>query len=109
MVSEVALGRVGLILAIEVSRLACNNADWYRLLLGLKGTRSEADLHVIRARLNSGIWCKAVRGELQRALPIGFVRGEEEEQILFDPGEAVRQAIHAVFQKFAEIGSVRQV
>ena len=102
MVSEVAPGRVGLILAIEVSRLARNNADWYRLLdfcgmtdtligdeeglyhpglyndrllLGLKGTMSEAELHLIRARLNGGIWSKAVRGELQRALPIGFVGG----------------------------------
>ena len=136
MASEVALGRVGLILAIEVSRLARNNADWYRLLdfcgmtdtligdedglyhpglyndrllLGLKGTMSEAELHVIRARLNGGIWSKAARGKLRRALPIGLVWGEEDGQILLDPDEAVRQAIHTVFQKFAEIGSVRQV
>jgi len=109
MTSEVALVRVGLILAIEVSRLSRNNADWYRLLVGLKGTMSEAELHVIRARLNNGIWNKAARGELRRALPVGFVWGEEEGQILFDPDEAVRQAIHTVFQKFAEIGSVRQL
>ena len=136
MASEVALGRVGLILAIEVSRLARNNADWYRLLdfcgmtdtligdedglyhpglyndrllLGLKGTMSEAELHLIRARLNGGIWSKAARGELRRALPIGFVWGEQDGQILLDPDEAVRQAIHTVFQKFSEIGSVRQV
>ncbi len=134
--SEVALGRVGLILAIEVSRLARNNADWYRLLdfcgmtdtligdedglyhpglyndrllLGLKGTMSEAELHVIRARLNGGIRNKAARGELQRALPIGFVWGEQPGQVLFDPDEAIRQAIRTVFQKFAETGSVRQV
>jgi DNA invertase Pin-like site-specific DNA recombinase len=134
--SEVALGRAGIILAIEVSRLARNNADWYRLLdfcgmtdtligdedglyhpglyndrllLGLKGTMSEAELHVIRARLNGGIRSKAARGELRRALPIGFVWGEEEGQVLLDPDEAVRQAIRSVFQKFAETGSVRRV
>jgi DNA invertase Pin-like site-specific DNA recombinase len=136
MTSEVALGRVGLILAIEVSRLARNNSDWYRLLdlcgmtdtligdedglyhpglyndrllLGLKGTMSEAELHVIRARLNGGIWSKAARGQLRRALPIGFVWGEQEGQILLDPDEAVRGAIRAIFQRFAEIGSIRQV
>jgi hypothetical protein len=70
---------------------------------------SEAELHLIRARLNGGIWSKAARGQLRRALPIGFVWGEEDGQILLDPDEAVRQAIHTVFQKFAEIGSVRQV
>jgi DNA invertase Pin-like site-specific DNA recombinase len=134
--SEVALGRVGLILAIEVSRLARNNADWYRLLdfcgmtdtligdedglyhpglyndrllLGLKGTMSEAELHVIRARLNGGIRNKAARGELRRAMPVGFVWGEEAGQVLLDPDEAVRQAIRTVFQKFAEMGTVRRV
>ncbi|MBN2404972.1 MAG: recombinase family protein [Coriobacteriia bacterium] len=134
--SEVALGRVGILLAIEVSRLARNNADWYRLLdfcgmtdtligdedgiyhpglyndrllLGLKGTMSEAELHVIRARLNGGIRSKAARGELRRALPVGFVWGEEDGQVLLDPDEAVRQAIQSVFQKFTETGSVRQV
>jgi DNA invertase Pin-like site-specific DNA recombinase len=136
MASEVALGRVGLILAIEVSRLARNNAEWYRLLdfcgltdtligdedgiyhpglyndrllLGLKGTMSEAELHVLRARLNGGIRNKAARGELQRALPVGFVWGEKDGEVLFDPDEAVRNAIRTVFEKFAEMGSVRQV
>ncbi len=134
--SEVALGRVGLILAIEVSRLARNNAEWYRLLdfcgmtdtligdedgvyhpglyndrllLGLKGTMSEAELHLIRARLNGAIRNKAARGELRRGLPIGFIWGEEEGQVLFDPDEAVRHAIRSVFKKFTEMGSVRQV
>ncbi|MBN2565832.1 MAG: recombinase family protein, partial [Candidatus Eisenbacteria bacterium] len=134
--SEVAVGRVGLILAIEVSRLARNNAEWYRLLdfcgltdtligdedgiyhpglyndrllLGLKGTMSEAELHVIRARLNGGIRNKAARGELQRALPIGFVWGEQDGEVLFDPDEAVTNTIRTVFHKFAELGSVRQV
>ena len=136
MASEVALGRVGLILAIEVSRLARNNADWYRLLdfcgttdtligdedglyhpglyndrllLGLKGTMSEAELHVIRARLNGGIRNKAARGELRRQMPIGFVWGEQDGQVLLDPDQAVREAIRAVFQKFLETGSIRQV
>jgi DNA invertase Pin-like site-specific DNA recombinase len=136
MASQVALGRVGLILAIEVSRLARNNAEWYRLLdfcsltetligdedglyhpglyndrllLGLKGTMSEAELHLIRARLNGGIRNKAARGELRRGLPVGFVWGEEDGQVLFDPDEAVRNAIATVFEKFAEMGSVRQV
>jgi DNA invertase Pin-like site-specific DNA recombinase len=134
--SEVALGRVGLILALEVSRLARNNADWYRLLdfcgltntligdedgvyhpglyndrllLGLKGTMSEAELHLIRARLNGGIRNKAARGELRRGLPIGFVWGEHDGEVLFDPDEAVVNAIRTVFQSFAETGSVRQV
>ena len=101
--AEVALGHVGIVLGLEVSRLARNNADWYRLLdlcgltdtligdadgiyhpamfndrllLGLKGTMSEAELHVLRARLNGGIRNKAARGELRRALPVGFVWGE---------------------------------
>jgi DNA invertase Pin-like site-specific DNA recombinase len=134
MASEVALGRVGIILAIEVSRLARNNAEWYRLLdfcgltntligdedgvyhpglyndrllLGLKGTMSEAELYVIRARLNGGILSKAARGELRCSLPIGFIWGEEEGQVLFDPNEAVTNAIYTIFQKFAETGSAR--
>jgi DNA invertase Pin-like site-specific DNA recombinase len=136
MASEVALGRVGLILAIEVSRVARNNAEWYRLLdfcgvtdtligdedglyhpglyndrllLGLKGTMSEAELHVIRARLLGGIRNKAQRGELRRGLPIGFVWGDADGEVRFDPDEAVTQAIRTVFEKFAETGSVRQV
>ncbi len=136
MASEVALGRVGLILAIEVSRVARNNAEWYRLLdfcgvtdtligdedgiyhpglyndrllLGLKGTMSEAELHVIRARLLGGIRNKAQRGELRRGLPIGFVWGEADGEMRFDPDEAVTHVVRTVFEKFAETGSVRQV
>jgi DNA invertase Pin-like site-specific DNA recombinase len=134
--AEVALGHAGLVLGLEVSRLARNNADWYRLLdlcgvtdtvigdadglyhpgsfndrllLGLKGTMSEAELHVLRARLEGGIRNKAARGELRKALPVGFVWGEEEGEILFDPDEAVRGAIAVIFERFAELGSVRQV
>jgi DNA invertase Pin-like site-specific DNA recombinase len=136
MTAEVALGHVGIVLGLEVSRLARNNADWYRLLdlcgvtdtligdadgiyhptlfndrlvLGLKGTMSEAELHVLRARLNGGIRNKAARGDLRRGLPVGFVWGEADGEVLFHPDEAVRGAIRAVFERFAEIGSARQV
>jgi DNA invertase Pin-like site-specific DNA recombinase len=134
--AEVALGHVGLVLGLEVSRLARNNVDWYRLLdlcgvtdtvigdtdglyhpgsfndrllLGLKGTMSEAELHVLRARLEGGIRNKAARGELRKALPVGLVWGEAEGEILLDPDEAVRGAIRTIFERFAELGSVRQV
>jgi DNA invertase Pin-like site-specific DNA recombinase len=136
MTSEVALARVGIILGIEVSRLARNNADWYRLLelcgltdtligdsdgiyhpalfndrllLGLKGTMSEAELHIIRARLDGGIRNKAARGELRRGLPVGFVWGESDGEVVFHPDAAVTRAIHAVFERFIEYGSARRV
>ena len=136
MTSEVALARVGIILGIEVSRLARNNADWYRLLelcgltdtligdsdgiyhpalfndrllLGLKGTMSEAELHIIRARLDGGIRNKAARGELRRGLPVGFVWGEHDGNVIFHPDAAVTGAIHAVFERFTEFGSARRV
>ena len=130
----VGLGQVGIVLALEVSRLARNNSDWYRLLdlagmtntlladadgvyhpglfndrmlLGLKGTMSEAELHVLRARLDGGIRNKAKRGELRRGLPVGLVWGEDEGQILLHPDEAVTGVIAAVFARFAACGSVR--
>src|SRR5690242_565273 len=134
--AEVALARVGLVLGLEVSRLARNNADWHRLidlagltdtligdadgiyhpalfndrlLLGLKGTMSEAELHVLRARLNGGIRNKASRGELRRGLPVGFVWGEADGEVLFHPDEAVITAIRSIFAHFAETGSARRV
>jgi DNA invertase Pin-like site-specific DNA recombinase/predicted DNA-binding transcriptional regulator AlpA len=134
--AEVALGHVGIVLGLEVSRLARNNADWYRLLdlcgltdtligdadgiyhpgmfndrllLGLKGTMSEAELHVLRARLLGGIRNKAARGELRRGLPVGFVWGEQDGEVHFHPDEAVCGAIRTVFARFAELGSVRRV
>jgi DNA invertase Pin-like site-specific DNA recombinase/predicted DNA-binding transcriptional regulator AlpA len=130
--AEVALARVGL----EVSRLARNNADWHRLidlagrtdtligdgdgiyhpalfndrlLLGLKGTMSEAELHVLRARLNGGIRNKAARGELRRGLPTGFVWGEADGEVLLHADEAVVTAIRTIFDRFAEMGSARRV
>jgi DNA invertase Pin-like site-specific DNA recombinase len=134
--AAVALAHVGLVLGLEVSRLARNNADWHRLidlggltdtligdadgiyhpalfndrlLLGLKGTMSEAELHVLRARLNGGIRNKAARGELRRGLPVGFVWGEADGETRFHPDEAVVTAIRNVFARFAETGSVRRV
>ena len=76
-----------------------------RLLLGLKGTMAEAELHVIRARLNGGIRNKAQRGELRRGLPVGFVWGEEDGEVLFHPDQAVTGVIRTVFERFAETGS----
>ena len=133
---EVVLAHVGIVLGLEVSRLARNNADWYRLLelcgvtdtligdndgvyhpalfndrllLGLKGTMSEAELHILRARLDGGIRNKAARGELRRGLPVGFVWGEQDGEVLFHPDEAVTGAIRTVFERFAEFGSARRV
>lgn len=136
MTAEVALRHVGIVLGLEVSRLARNNADWYRLLdlcgmtdtligdsdgiyhpmlfndrlvLGLKGTMSEAELHILRARLDGGIRNKAARGELRRGLPVGFVWGEEDGEVRFHPNEAVVSTIRTVFSKLTELGSVRKV
>ena len=134
--TEVALGHVGIVLGLEVSRLARNNADWYRLLdlcgmtdtligdadgvyhpglfndrlvLGLKGTMSEAELHILRARLDGGIRHKAARGELRRGLPIGFVWGDEDGEVRFHPDAAVVAAIRTVFERFDQLGSARRV
>ena len=70
---------------------------------------SEAELHVLRSRLDGGIRNKAARGELRRALPVGLVWGEEEGEIRFHPDEAVNGAIRTIFARFSELGSARQV
>ena len=70
---------------------------------------SEAELHVLRARLDGGIRNKAARGELRRGLPVGLVWGERDGEIRLHPDEAVTGAIRAVFERFAEFGSVRRV
>ncbi|MGE5137759.1 MAG: recombinase family protein [Gemmatimonadota bacterium] len=133
---QVGLGQVGIVLSLEVSRLARNNADWYRLLdlagmtdtligdadgiyhpaifndrllLGMKGTMSEAELHILRARLDGGIRNKAARGELRRGLPVGLVWGEADGEILQHPDEAVRGVIAVIFEQFTGCGSVRGV
>jgi excisionase family DNA binding protein len=135
LVAEVGLGHVGLILALETSRLARCSADWHRLLdlcaltgtliadgdgvyspadfndrllLGLKGTMSEAELHFIRARLVGGLRNKAQRGELRLALPVGLDRDEDGE-IMLCPDEQVRHAIERVFCLWRGLGSARQV
>jgi DNA invertase Pin-like site-specific DNA recombinase len=134
--AQVGLGQVGIVLALEVSRLARNNADWYRLLdlagmtdtliadadgiyhpglfndrmlLGMKGTMSECELHILRARLDGGIRNKAARGELRRGLPVGLVWGEADGEIRWHPDEAVTGVITAVFERFAVCGSARGV
>jgi DNA invertase Pin-like site-specific DNA recombinase len=134
--AQVGLGQVGIVLALECSRLARNNADWYRLLdlagtcdtliadtdgiyhpglfndrmlLGMKGTLSEAELHVLRARLDGGIRNKAARGELRRGLPVGLVYGEADGEILPHPDEAVVGVITAIFEQFPIRGSARSV
>ena len=136
MTHEVAMGQVGIILCLEASRIARNNAEWYRLLelcgvtdtligdldglyhpglfndrllLGLKGTMAEAELHVLRLRLNGAIRNKAKRGELRRGLPVGLLWGEGQGQVILHPDQAVTGAIRTVFEKFAELGSARQV
>ena len=136
MTAEVGLARVGIVLGLEVSRLARNNADWYqlldlcamtntligdadglyhpaqfndRLVLGLKGTMSEAELHILRARLDGGIRNKAARGELRRGLPVGLVWGDDDGEVRLHPDEAVTGAIRTVFERFSEFGSVRRV
>lgn len=136
MTQEVGMGQVGIILCLEASRIARNNAEWYRLLelcgvtdtligdldglyhpglfndrllLGLKGTMAEAELHVLRLRLNGALRNKAKRGELRRGLPVGLLWGESEGEVIFHPDQAVTGAIRTVFEKFAELGSARQV
>src|SRR5271163_747356 len=126
LVTEVALGHAGIVLGLEVSRLARNNADWHRLLelaalaqtlildedgiydpahfndrllLGLKGTMSEAELHVLKARLIGGQRNKARRGELQMMPPIGLAYGSAGAVIL-DPDEQVRASIQMIFDSF---------
>jgi DNA invertase Pin-like site-specific DNA recombinase len=135
LVAEVGLGRVGLVLGFEVSRLARSCRDWYqlleicalantliadsdgvydpalyndRLLLGLKGTMSEAELHIMRARLDAGRRHKAERGELGFNLPRGFIRTPSGD-VVQDPDERVRETIRMVFDIFERRRSVHGV
>ncbi len=135
LVAEVGLGQIGLVLALEVSRFARSSADWHqlldlcaltatliadadgiyspadfndRLLLGLKGTMSEAELHLIRARLNGGLRNKAERGELEQNLPVGLDR-DAQGQIVLAADEQVRHAIERVHCLWRRLGSARQV
>ena len=135
LVADVALGRVGVVVGIEVSRLARSNADWYnlmdlcsltdtliadgdgvyhpgdynsRLVLGLKGTIAEAELHLIRGRLAAGRRHKAAKGELRILLPVGLDY-DDDAAVVLSPDESVRSAIAEVFTRFAQLSSARQV
>jgi len=134
LVVDVGLGKVGIVLGIEVSRLARRNADWYqlldlcaltdtligdgdgvyhpalhndRLVLGLKGTMSEAELHVLRSRLRGGSLHKAGKGELRLPLPAGF-EYDPEGAIRISPDEGVADAIASVFVAFDELASAAE-
>ena len=131
LVADVGMGRAGIVLGLEVSRLARNNTDWHRLLeicaltstlildedglydpcsfndrllLGLKGTMSEAELHLLKARLRGGQLSKARRGELKQALPVGFAY-DGADQVAFNPDTAVRDAVRHLFAMFTATGS----
>src|SRR5271155_533659 len=131
LVSEVALGKAGIVMGIEVSRLARNSADWHRLielcaltatlildedgiydpanfndrlLLGLKGTMSEAELHILKARMRGGQLDKARRGELETGPPVGLVY-RNDGAIGLDPDAQVQNAIRLVFETFDRTGS----
>lgn len=131
LVTEVGLGRAGIVLGIEMSRLARNSLDWHRLLemcaltdtllldedgiydpahfndrllLGLKGTMSEAELHVLRARLLGGMWNKAKRGELKTPIPVGLVY-DPLDRVVRDPDQEVQNALRLFFETFRRTGS----
>jgi DNA invertase Pin-like site-specific DNA recombinase len=135
LVGRVGLSEIGLILSIDVTRLARNCSDWYplldicglrgcliadrdgvydpgspngRLLLGLKGTISELELHTIRSRLTSGLLAKAERGELALGLPIGLVR-DPSGIVIKDPDLAVQERIGLVFQTFLKVRTIAKV
>jgi DNA invertase Pin-like site-specific DNA recombinase len=134
LVTDVGLGRAGIVMGLEVSRLARNNADWHRLLeicaladtlildedgvydpanfndrllLGLKGTMSEAELHVLKARLRGGILNKVRRGEYRCVLPAGFVY-DEAGNVVLDPDSQVRETLAYFFETFSRVGSAHQ-
>lgn len=134
LVTDVGMGRAGIVMGLEVSRLARNNADWHRLLeicaladtlildedgvydpahfndrlvLGLKGTMSEAELHVLKARLRGGILNKVRRGEYRCALPIGLVY-DGAGAVVLDPDAQIRETLAHFFETFARVGSAHQ-
>jgi len=135
LVTEVTMGRAGVVLGIEMSRLARTGKDWHhllelcslsgtlladpdavydpgyyndRLLLGLKGTMSEAELYLIRQRMLSGKLAKASRGELAIPVPIGYVRRPSGE-VAFDPDEQAQTVVRLVFDTFSRLGTVNAV
>ena len=135
LVAEVGLGHAGAVFSLEASRLARSCIDWYRLLeicaltktlvvdeesiydpshyndrllLGFKGTMSEAELHWLHSRLTGGKLKKAESGELRIALPTGLVYNNAGK-VVFDPDEEVQQALHLIFETFETAGSARAV
>jgi DNA invertase Pin-like site-specific DNA recombinase len=135
LVTLLGLGQAGILLALEVSRFARSQSDWYRvlelaaifhtliadedglydpqdhndrLLLGLKGTLSEAELWTIRARLQGGKWNKARKGELACSLPVGYYR-EHDGRVTLDPDEQVQTIIRTIFDQFQVLGSAMAV
>lgn len=135
LVSEVSLDHVGIILGVEMSRLARSCKDWHqlleicalfgtliadldgvydpaqyndRLLLGLKGTMSEAELHILKQRMYQGRLSKARRGELCLPLPIGYVRNPSGE-VALDPDAQVQHVVRLIFRKFEELGTLNAV
>jgi DNA invertase Pin-like site-specific DNA recombinase len=131
LVADVGLGRLGIIVAFDATRLARNNTDWHRLLdmcsicdtlvadldgvydlslyndrllLGVKGTVSEAEHHLIRARMVAGMEKKAETGELRKRLPVGLDY-DDEGHVQLHPDETIRHAIELVFAKFQELGT----
>lgn len=135
LVGAVSLGHVGIVLAYEASRLARNNADWYalldlaavsdtliadadgvfdpgeyndRLLLGLRGIMSEAELHLLRLRLDAGKRRQIEQGTYRQSLPTGFVR-LPDGRVMKDPDLQVRHAIELVFERFAKLRTCPKV
>jgi len=135
LVADVALKKAGIIFGLEVSRLARNNKDWYqlldlcsltatliadsdgvydpssfndRLLLGLKGTMSEAELHMLKSRMLQGLYHKAQKGELKFKLPVGY-QFDPDDKIIKALDEQVTHIINLTFKKFFEIGTVHGV
>ena len=134
-IAEVGMNHVGLVLGIEMSRLARSCKDWHqllelcsvfrtlladhdrqydpcdysdRLLLGLSGLMSEAELHILRMRMERGRQNKAKRGELLSHVPIGYVRSPSGE-VALDPDEQARSVVRLIFEEFVEVGSGRQL
>ncbi len=137
LLAEISVDRVGLILGLEMSRLARSCKDWHallelcaiyhtlladadglydpshyndRLLLGLKGTMSEAELHILKSRLQQGMWNKAERGEILNHPPIGYVRSAAARNgagdYVIDPDEQVQSVVRLIFEQFQRRGSI---
>jgi DNA invertase Pin-like site-specific DNA recombinase len=131
LVTEVSLGKAGIVMSLEVSRLARNSTDWHRLieisaltdtlildedgvydpshfndrlLLGLKGTMSEAELHILRARLRGGLLNKVRRGELEMKLPVGLVH-DDDRGVVLDPDQRIQESVRTLFRVFRQTGS----